>query len=62
MNKVIVEYSVISSITLMGLITNVNASIRDGFEPLGGVSVVMDSDDTSWYHQAVVQYETKEQK
>ena len=58
MIKVPVDYNVVVSGTRLGLCTNVNAAMRDGFEPQGGVAVVVvDNTGGTYYYQAVVKYE-----
>lgn len=58
MIKVPVDYNIVTSTTRLGLCSNVNAAIRDGFEPQGGVSVVIvDNAGATYYYQAVVKFE-----
>lgn len=54
--KTILDYRVIEENTRLGLITEVNRAIQDGWQPLGGVAVDVDG---CRYYQAVVNYEEK---
>lgn len=54
--KVAVDYNIVRSDTMYALIKNVNTAIRDGFEPLGGVTMVP-TEDGYLFMQAVAKYE-----
>jgi hypothetical protein len=52
-----VDYNVVRADTIRDLLKNVNAAIRDEFEPIGGVTVADGADGSPIFMQAVVKYE-----
>lgn len=57
----IVEYSVVSAETVFHLTLSVQRAIRDGFQPLGGITHVQTPDGNLFY-QAVVMYEGEDKR
>ena len=49
------KYHVVTSDTLIGIIERVNELIPSGFEPQGGIQVILNTDGSFAYFQAMVQ-------
>lgn len=51
------EYRMVAAMVVARLIELIAERIRDGWQPIGGVSVNTDGDGDVWLYQAMVKYE-----